>query len=546
MSKNKSKFLNALILILITACSGGSSGTNEGIYPVPTPAPTPAPTPEPTPEPTPAPTPEPTPEPTPAPNTLYTDDFEDYSADVENISPWKAYVNRFQTDCTSYIDGYQVSPAPNGENISSISSGEAGVNGGDQYLNIFSNYADDHNSVCLETSVYREFIINESFEGDFSFTFDAKRPTAEDYAVVEPSSARAFIKKLDPNSGFATVEYQWQDMTDISKQTWSKGELTTTVDADTEQGFYLQFGYSNLATAYNPSGVLYDNVVIEGGLAPEPTPAPSVDFCPNITPNEYDEFSLVWQDDFTGNVLDTNVWSYLYGDGSQYGIPGWGNSEWQLYTDSSENVYVKNGCLYIVPKYNPSEDQYYSARIRSKGGQTFEFGRIDVGFSAPSMNGVWPAIWMMPEDDTYGGWPKSGEIDLMEGKDQLIDQVNTTAHYGHDFHRYYTRWTSLSPQDYTSDPTNHNVISLIWDEQGFEWVYNDVVLFTLDYTTLENLEPNPFLERFHMILNSAVGGHYPTYTPNADQYCKINDTADCYDSQKLIIDYVAYYSKNTE
>ena len=110
--------------------------------------------------------------------------------------------------------------APNGENISSISSGEAGANGGDQYLNIFSNYGDDHNSFCLETSVYREFIINDSFEGDFSFSFDAKRPAAEGSAVEEPSSARAFIKKLDPNSGFSTVEYEWQDMTDISKQTW--------------------------------------------------------------------------------------------------------------------------------------------------------------------------------------------------------------------------------------------------------------------------------------------------------------------------------------
>ena len=161
------------------------------------------------------------------------------------------------------------------------------------------------------------------------------------------------------------------------------------------------------------------------------------------------------------------------------------------------------------------------------------------------MDGVWPAIWMMPEDDRYGGWPRSGEVDLFEGKDKLIDQINTTAHYGHDFHRYYTRWTSLTPQDYTSDPTNHNVISLIWDDVGFEWVYNGVSLFTVEFASLPNLEPNPFLERFHMLLNSAVGGHYPAYAPNPDQYCKLNDTAACYDSQKLIIDYVAYYQKNT-
>ena len=169
--------------------------------------------------------------------------------------------------------------------------------------------------------------------------------------------------------------------------------------------------------------------------------------------------------------------------------------------------------------------EYYSARLRSKGGQTFQFGRIDVGFSAPAMDGVWPAIWMMPEDDVYGNWPRSGEIDLMEGKDKTISQINTTAHYGHDFHRYYTKWTSLSASDYTSDPTNHNVISLLWDEEGFSWIYNGILLFELDYTTLENLSPNPFLERFHMILNSAVGGHYPAQPPNSSEYCKMNDEA---------------------
>jgi len=432
----------------------------------------------------------------------------------------------------------------NGEDISAIATGEAGPEQGEKYMNVFSNYSEDQNSVCLETNVYREYIINDDFEGGFSFVFDSKRPSEN--GVASPSGARAFIKKLDPNDSFRTVEYEWIDMTDISNSEWSTFELNTTVDAASEQGYFFQFGYSNLTTDYNPSGVYYDNVTITGGVAPEPTPAPSVDFCPENSPLAYDDYELVWQDNFDENVLDTDVWSYMYGDGSQYGIPGWGNSEQQLYTDSSENVYVTNGCLFIVPKFSTSNNEYYSARLRSKGGQTFQFGRIDVGFSAPAMDGVWPAIWMMPEDDVYGNWPRSGEIDLMEGKDKTISQINTTAHYGHDYHRYYTKWTSLSSSNYTSDPTNHNVISLLWDEVGFSWIYNGILLFKLDYTTLENLSPNPFLERFHMILNSAVGGHYPAQPPNSSEYCKINDEAECYDSQKLIIDYVAYYQKSSE
>mgnify|MGYP005716138477 FL=1 len=87
--------------------------------------------------------------------------------------------------------------------------------------------------------------------------------------------------------------------------------------------------------------------MIEGGLAPEPTPAPTVDFCPNNSPNEYDDYTLTWEDQFNEDSLDTSVWSYMYGDGSQYGIPGWGNSEWQLYTGDAENVYVVNGLSLI-------------------------------------------------------------------------------------------------------------------------------------------------------------------------------------------------------
>ena len=111
----------------------------------------------------------------------------------------------------------------------------------------------------------------------------------------------------------------------------SRIELNTTVDAANEQGFFFQFGYSNVTTAYNPSGVYYDNVIIDGGVAPEPTPAPSVNFCPENTPLIHDGYELVWQDNFEGNVLDTDTWSYMYGDGSQYGIPGWGNNEEQLF-----------------------------------------------------------------------------------------------------------------------------------------------------------------------------------------------------------------------
>ena len=160
MFKKKTQSIVAVMMIILSACSGGSSGTNEGIY-NPTPAPTPA--------------------------ALYTEDFEGYALDAENISPWKAYISRFQNDCSTYIDGYQVSPTVNGDDISAIATGEAGPEQGEKYINVFSNYSEDQNSLCLETNVYREYIINDDFDGDFSFTFDSKRPSEN--GVTSPSSA---------------------------------------------------------------------------------------------------------------------------------------------------------------------------------------------------------------------------------------------------------------------------------------------------------------------------------------------------------------------
>ena len=84
------------------------------------------------------------------------------------------YISRFQKDCSTYIDGYQVSPTVNGEDISAIATGEAGPEQGEKYMNVFSNYSEDQNSLCLETNVYREYIINDDFEEIFHLRLTAK------------------------------------------------------------------------------------------------------------------------------------------------------------------------------------------------------------------------------------------------------------------------------------------------------------------------------------------------------------------------------------
>mgnify|MGYP001252224792 FL=1 len=281
---------------------------------------------------------------------------------------------------------------------------------------------------------------------------------------------------------------------------------------------------------------------------PAPTPAPSDNYCPEKNPQMHDGYSLAWQDNFSESTLNQNNWSYMYGDGSDYGVPGWGNNEWQNYTDNSENIYVSSGCLFIVPKFNESNSEYFSARIRTKGNKTFLFGRIDVGFSAPSISGVWPAVWMLPEDNVYGGWPASGEIDILEARDDLEKELYSTIHYGRNQsndHNYIGKTTFLNDEQRLNNPFDHNVISLVWNDEGFSWLYNNNQIYSLSYSEMPDLGQNPFLERFHVLINSAVGGNFPSQTPDSSQYCKIG-VQECDDSKKFIIDYIAYYEKTSE
>jgi hypothetical protein len=194
---------------------------------------------------------------------VFTADFEAFDVTSAEITGWAHYVNAFAPN-GDYIGGGG-GAAPNGGNISNVTSGEAGIDQGVQYLNVFSNYGDNVNHEAgntLETSVYREFVIAAGDSGTYRFSFDAKRPTAN--AVVAPSSSQAFIKVLDPNNGYATVVNEVVDTTTLSDAEWATLSIDIEIDGAGRAGQIIQFGFNNRATNYNPSAVLYDNVVVEG------------------------------------------------------------------------------------------------------------------------------------------------------------------------------------------------------------------------------------------------------------------------------------------
>lgn len=139
-------------------------------------------------------------------------------------------------------------------------------------------------------------------------------------------------------------------------------------------------------------------------------------------------YTLIWNEEFDYSGLpDSSKWNYQTGD------HGWGNNEKQLYVASDPNVtLVKDGYLTITAHAQESNDKvlYKSARITTKGKGDWLYGMVEVKAKIPSGVGTWPAIWMLPTEDKYGIWPKSGEIDIMEHVGYHLNEILGTVHIG--------------------------------------------------------------------------------------------------------------------
>ena len=122
---------------------------------------------------------------------------------------------------------------------------------------------------------------------------------------------------------------------------------------------------------------------------------------------------MVWNDEFDyAGLPDSTRWGYDT-RGNDY---GWGNRELQFYTAGRiENNRVEKGMLVIAARLEEMEGRRYtSARLVTRGKGDWLYGRFEIRAKLPSGRGMWPAIWMLPTDREYGGWPAGGEIDIME------------------------------------------------------------------------------------------------------------------------------------
>lgn len=220
-----------------------------------------------------------------------------------------------------------------------------------------------------------------------------------------------------------------------------------------------------------------------------------------ITPDHYPEMSLVWSDEFEGPDINMDNWTFELGDGCP-NICGWGNNELQHYTDTEDNARIVDGKL-IITAIKGGAQNYTSARMITKDKQEFKFGRIDIRAKMPEGQGIWPAIWMLGENINEIGWPKCGEIDIMELVGHTPKATHGTAHFNSGGHKYigssYVIANKFSEE--------FHVFSIFWDKDVIKW-YVDYNKF-YEITTKEVGSSYPFNDPFFFIMNIAVGGNWP-------------------------------------
>ncbi len=252
-------------------------------------------------------------------------------------------------------------------------------------------------------------------------------------------------------------------------------------------------------------------------------------------PATLDGYNLVWSDEFDGSSIDESKWSFDLGNGCDISpdLCGWGNNELEYYTAREENAYINDGNLVIeARKESPlylGEYQYTSARMVTKNKGDWKYGRIDVRAKMPIGQGLWPAIWMLPTDSVYGGWPKSGEIDIMEYLGHEPERMFGTIHYGHDFWRFNSQGLELESGTFADD---FHVFTVLWDEDCIQFQMDgiNVGLANTRSTTLPTTFP--FDQEFHLILNVAVGGNLPGNPDGSTVF-----------PQRMEVDYVRVYQE---
>jgi beta-glucanase (GH16 family) len=252
-------------------------------------------------------------------------------------------------------------------------------------------------------------------------------------------------------------------------------------------------------------------------------------------PQLHPGWTLVWSDEFSGpdgSPPDPAKWTF------DIGSKGWGNRELQSYTNRKENARIEKGNLVIAAQketYSGADGitrEYTSARLKTQGLFVQRYGRFEARIKIPEGQGIWPAFWMLGQDIPSAGWPKCGEIDIMENIGKEPGTIHGSLHgpstvvrtsdltsiftlpvgqnFAADFHLYAVEWEPGTVRFYVDSNLYTTFRSSDWPAGG-KWVFD-----------------HPFF----IILNVAVGGDWPGSPDASTKF-----------PQTMLVDYVRVYTK---
>ena len=303
---------------------------------------------------------------------------------------------------------------------------------------------------------------------------------------------------------------------------------------------------------------------------------------PSYCKDPLNDSSDYWLENFDSDVLDIDTFTYQLGNGFNASdgswVSGWGNNELQYYTgpgegyaknynaslNSTENLFIEDGYLKIQPIFNESdifqdpfcadgscsyEWPHTSARIITSSKKIFEKpSRITICFKVPDGTGHWPALWMLPQGFIEGtkSWPTDGEIDLMEARGRVANEIGSTLHFGNSLNRVMINKSETVPNSVNFQDKFHSVT--------FEWRENSIKMYldtqespfyeeSSDSTEFNN-NYYPFNEKFYLLLNVASGGDFDTFGVDTSMFCHDNECSNLEDPDRgrLVIDYIEYKS----
>jgi beta-glucanase (GH16 family) len=244
------------------------------------------------------------------------------------------------------------------------------------------------------------------------------------------------------------------------------------------------------------------------------------------TPAKAQSWNLVWSDEFNGTSVNTSSWTFETGGG------GWGNNELEYYTNG-QNASVSNGVLTIQARKESGgfscwygTCQYTSTRMITKGKREFTYGRIEARMALPSGQGTWPAFWMLGSNISSVGWPKCGEIDIME-------HINSEAMVHGTIHWDSNGYANYGGPSGNIDVTQFHTYAIEWSPSSIKWFLDGAQYWEANIQNSIN-GTEEFHRPFFIILNLAIGGNWPG-SPNSSTAFPAN----------MKIDYVRVYQQGT-